>query len=476
MKCISCNLEGDKYVLFNCDNCEVTQCKTCGDYTASEEKCFPLSKRRVILYCKNCKESEYGNGRITEIIQKNKNLRQKVENLKMAITLRKDEVETQARKQEEEIEKSTNENQKMKEHILSLEEQIRKLEKELQRKNDLNEQNIQSKLQVKKLELELKEKHSENSTMSIQIKNLIRENDKLKSDNNKILISSTNENNLSTVQQLTTQNIDYNKYTLPATNTLSELENKFDAKLQSLTLNFDKKISELRNQIVQPRQAKKYSEVAGTAKLDTVGTQRNNTSNNLLNKTLYETTLEKEQRQLMENIINLSEVDTNRNIGITNVNERSRGSIKKSLENEWERTKNKSENINNGPSQINNRTSETKNPNQRAINAGLRNKIIRGTGQEKNMIIKGIKQLSHTHICKLDPNLKEQDIIQHVKANGINDVQCIKLDSRKPDEYSSFRISVPKNDTEKLRNADIWPEGVIVSPFLFRLYQHKNQN
>ncbi|KAK9890108.1 hypothetical protein WA026_008918, partial [Henosepilachna vigintioctopunctata] len=207
-------------------------------------------------------------------------------------------------------------------------------------------------------------------------------------------------------QQLTTQNIDYNKYTLPTTNTLSELENKFDAKLRSLTLNFDKKISELRSQVVQSRQATKYRKVAGTAKLATIGTQQNNTSNDLLDKTLYETTLEKEQRQLMENIINLSEVDTNKTIGDPEVQ-------KRSPENEGERTKNKSENINNGPSQINNRTSEPKNPNERASNACLRNKSIRGTGQGKNMIIKGVKQLSHTHICKLDPNLKEQDIIQH---------------------------------------------------------------
>ncbi|KAK9892735.1 hypothetical protein WA026_021927 [Henosepilachna vigintioctopunctata] len=56
MKCSGCSLQGDKYVLFNCDCCGNTQCKECGDFTASEEKCFPLMKRRVLLYCPQCFE------------------------------------------------------------------------------------------------------------------------------------------------------------------------------------------------------------------------------------------------------------------------------------------------------------------------------------------------------------------------------------------------------------------------------------
>ncbi|KAK9888856.1 hypothetical protein WA026_001077 [Henosepilachna vigintioctopunctata] len=56
MKCTECSLEDDKYIIFKCDSCDITQCKECGGFTASEEKCFALSKRKVILFCSKCRE------------------------------------------------------------------------------------------------------------------------------------------------------------------------------------------------------------------------------------------------------------------------------------------------------------------------------------------------------------------------------------------------------------------------------------
>ncbi|KAK9885905.1 hypothetical protein WA026_013779, partial [Henosepilachna vigintioctopunctata] len=55
MRCSTCSLEGDKYVLFNCDKCGKTECRQCGLFSASEERCFPLSKRKVLLHCLECR-------------------------------------------------------------------------------------------------------------------------------------------------------------------------------------------------------------------------------------------------------------------------------------------------------------------------------------------------------------------------------------------------------------------------------------
>ncbi|KAK9892634.1 hypothetical protein WA026_021012, partial [Henosepilachna vigintioctopunctata] len=81
-----CSLQGDKYVLFNCDCCGNTQCKECGDFTASEEKCFPLMKRRVLLYCPQCRKEA---GNIEQLMQRNRKLKQEINTLKEKILKQK---------------------------------------------------------------------------------------------------------------------------------------------------------------------------------------------------------------------------------------------------------------------------------------------------------------------------------------------------------------------------------------------------
>ncbi|KAL3277928.1 hypothetical protein HHI36_013269 [Cryptolaemus montrouzieri] len=66
--------------------------------------------------------------------------------------------------------------------------------------------------------------------------------------------------------------------------------------------------------------------------------------------------------------------------------------------------------------------------------------------------ITGMKILNHMHVCKLDPNLKEDQIIEHLRENGFQDVRCIKMESKRPEEYSSFRILAQRIQSGKLRN------------------------
>ncbi|KAK9878160.1 hypothetical protein WA026_021176 [Henosepilachna vigintioctopunctata] len=100
-----------------------------------------------------------------------------------------------------------------------------------------------------------------------------------------------------------------------------------------------------------------------------------------------------------------------------------------------------------------------------------KSKSLVGTGGGCNILIKGVKQLCHTHVCKLSPDLTAENIIHHLNKNNLDDVRCVKLSSKRPEEYSSFRVSVPVDDKNKIRNPDIWPLGVRISPFLFRLQQ-----
>ncbi|KAK9872870.1 hypothetical protein WA026_019657 [Henosepilachna vigintioctopunctata] len=82
------------------------------------------------------------------------------------------------------------------------------------------------------------------------------------------------------------------------------------------------------------------------------------------------------------------------------------------------------------------------------------NSII-GTGNANKINIKGVRQFGHLHVCKLDPNIGEAEVNEYLNENGFDDVRCVKLDSRRPDEHSSFRISVPKDKIDSLRNPEI---------------------
>lgn len=99
------------------------------------------------------------------------------------------------------------------------------------------------------------------------------------------------------------------------------------------------------------------------------------------------------------------------------------------------------------------------------------NRSIIGTGQASNFSIKGSKQLVHLHICRVDPEVTEGELILHLNQNRFSDVQCSKLESKRPEEYSSFKISVPRAKIEKIKNPEIWPEGVQINPFLFHLWK-----
>ncbi|KAK9888927.1 hypothetical protein WA026_001147 [Henosepilachna vigintioctopunctata] len=153
MKCSNCSLEGDKYVLFNCDCCGNTKCKECGDFTASEEKCFPLLKRKVFLYCPECRKEA---GNIELLMKRNRKLKQEINTLK-------ENLETIQQKScnESVVENSVVED--MKSYVKSFEEKLMNLQGRFNRSENCKIQN----------EVKLEQKSSEN-------KQLLKENDQLK--------------------------------------------------------------------------------------------------------------------------------------------------------------------------------------------------------------------------------------------------------------------------------------------------------
>lgn len=79
--------------------------------------------------------------------------------------------------------------------------------------------------------------------------------------------------------------------------------------------------------------------------------------------------------------------------------------------------------------------------------------------------IKGAVRYEHFHVFRLDPSVDANDLEQFLISRNLNGVKCYPLNSRRPEEYSSFKVSVPSNLVEDFKKPDTWPENVCVNRF-----------
>lgn len=94
--------------------------------------------------------------------------------------------------------------------------------------------------------------------------------------------------------------------------------------------------------------------------------------------------------------------------------------------------------------------------------------IIRGT-DKKTTGIKVADRYAHFHVFGLHTDTSPQELTDYLTCKGITSVTCLKVISKRPEEYSSFKVSVNYNDREKITDPGNWPEGVGINPFLARL-------
>lgn len=97
-------------------------------------------------------------------------------------------------------------------------------------------------------------------------------------------------------------------------------------------------------------------------------------------------------------------------------------------------------------------------------------------GTVENTLIKGVTRYSHFHICKLQPSTCAEDVVKYLESKNICDVKCEKIVSRFPNEYSSFKVSVPFKYKEEITKAELWPQDVGINPFLHRLVKPNSKS
>lgn len=90
-------------------------------------------------------------------------------------------------------------------------------------------------------------------------------------------------------------------------------------------------------------------------------------------------------------------------------------------------------------------------------------------GNVENTAIKGATQFSHFHVTGLDPGVTEEDVTKYLQEKKVDNIKCVKMLAKRPDEYASFKLSVPVIYKDLMKSPDTWPLYVRVNPFLFRL-------
>lgn len=104
---------------------------------------------------------------------------------------------------------------------------------------------------------------------------------------------------------------------------------------------------------------------------------------------------------------------------------------------------------------------------RRRQKANYKSKTIKGSALSSNL--KAIVKFNHVYVTRLDKTITVEDINKYLNEKGFAVVNCEKMNSKRPDIYSSFRVGVPVNDINKLKQADIWPVGAYVNTFFWRM-------
>ncbi|KAK9751967.1 hypothetical protein QE152_g4611 [Popillia japonica] len=94
-------------------------------------------------------------------------------------------------------------------------------------------------------------------------------------------------------------------------------------------------------------------------------------------------------------------------------------------------------------------------------------RTIQGTASPS--MLKGATFFSHVHVFGLDTKTTTADVIDYLKTQNVDQVTCEQMQSKYPEQYSSFKISVPSAKLKEVQNPEIWPTGVKINRFLFRI-------
>lgn len=102
-------------------------------------------------------------------------------------------------------------------------------------------------------------------------------------------------------------------------------------------------------------------------------------------------------------------------------------------------------------------------------------KPIIGTQKGGGLHVVPKKPVSHLHVTRLGPETTIADLQDFFNKNSY-EVSIEKLNSRKPELYSSFKIALPSDHLDEVMNPTFWPVGVAVNRFFMKRRQENSKS
>ena len=100
--------------------------------------------------------------------------------------------------------------------------------------------------------------------------------------------------------------------------------------------------------------------------------------------------------------------------------------------------------------------------------------IITGRRKDNAGLVKSINRTVDVFVGRVDKNATNEDLSTYITNNfNINIINISKLDTRTL-EYNCYKVTVTINDREKMFNADLWSEGIVIKKFFNKVKRQIN--
>ena len=89
---------------------------------------------------------------------------------------------------------------------------------------------------------------------------------------------------------------------------------------------------------------------------------------------------------------------------------------------------------------------------------------ITGTRNTDNGSLRAAERKIQLYVSRLHPNTTAEDVTDYLKEK-FPEVHCEKSQSKFPDSYSSFKVTISEYNYKFIMNPEIWPNGVYINKF-----------
>ena len=87
-------------------------------------------------------------------------------------------------------------------------------------------------------------------------------------------------------------------------------------------------------------------------------------------------------------------------------------------------------------------------------------------GTSSTTALQGVPKCVHLHVYRMDPTTTCEALQEYLRPH-FPEVTCMKLESRNAAIYSSFKVSIYKDNFDEAMNPSVWPKNACVRKFFY---------